>query len=76
MYRFICKRRLPVAGRWVVYRLTEQKGEYWIECRFGKERVRHSLGQSLSTASEVFEQLVSGTVTPCTLADILSDMGF
>ncbi len=72
----ICKRRSPVAGRWACYRLTKRKGEYWIECRYGKERVRHSLGQSLCTAAEAFERLASGAVTPCTLVDILSDMGF
>lgn len=50
------------------------KGQYYVEICLGNERAAVYLGTNKEAAYEVFKRLVSGTVTPCTLADIMEDI--
>ena len=48
--------------------------EYFIEIVFENERAAESLGGDYPTAQILFDKLVGGTVTPCTLSDIMQDI--
>ena len=48
--------------------------EYYVEIFFAGERAAAALGEDYATAGAVFERLVCGVVTPCTLFDILQDI--
>ena len=50
------------------------QNEYYVEILFAGERAAASLGTDYADAGAVFERLVCGTVTPCTLFDILQDI--
>ncbi len=60
----------------VRYRLCVSRfarAEYYAEIVFGDERAAARLGEDYPAAQLLFDQLVCGTVTPCTLADIIQD---
>ena len=50
------------------------KKQYYVEICLGNERAAAYLGTDKEAACEVFKALVDGTVTPCTLADIMEDI--
>ena len=50
------------------------ENEYYVEILFAGERAAASLGKDRLEADTVFERLVCGLVTPCTLSDIVQDI--
>ena len=70
LIREIC---LPVAGVDVCYRLYERDARFAIEISLGADRCRSDVGKSFSRAAYLYELLVQGEVTPCTMQDILED---
>ena len=48
--------------------------EYYAEIVLGNERAAAHLGEDYPTAQILFDRLVCGTVTPCTLCDIIADI--
>ena len=48
--------------------------EYYAEIVLGDERAATHLGEDLAAAGRLFDLLVRGTVTPCTLSDIMQDI--
>ena len=48
--------------------------EYYVEIVLGNERAAAYLGGDHLAAQCLFDRLVCGTVTPCTLADIIQDI--
>lgn len=65
--------RLVVAGYDVCYRLYECRTCFLIELSLGADRCRSYVGNSFSRAAYVYELLVRGEVTPCTMQDIIED---
>lgn len=47
--------------------------QYQIRVAFGTERAIAPLGTDFETAKRIYDQIVRGAVTPCTLADVLAD---
>lgn len=47
---------------------------YYAEIFLDEERAAAHLGKDLTTSQELFERLVNGVVTPCTLLDIMQDI--
>ena len=62
-----------VAGLDACYRLYERETRFSIEISLGTERCRSDVGKSFSRAAYLYELLVQGEVTPCTMQDILED---
>ena len=50
------------------------RSEYYAEIVLGDERAAAHLGEDLAAAGRLFDLLVRGTVTPCTLCDIVQDI--
>ncbi len=48
--------------------------EYYVEIVLGDERAAAHLGEDYPTAQILFDKLVCGVVTPCTLFDIMQDI--
>ena len=48
--------------------------EYYVEIVLDGERAAARLGEDYPTAQILFDRLVCGTVTPCTLEDIIEDI--
>lgn len=48
--------------------------EYYVEILFGAERAAARLGEDYPSAQILFDKLVAGTVTPCTLRDVIEDI--
>jgi hypothetical protein len=48
--------------------------EYYVEILFGEERAAAHLGSDYPSAQILFDKLVCGVVTPCTLSDIIEDI--
>lgn len=65
--------RQPVAGFDVSYRLYERAARFSIEISLDADRRRADVGKSFSNAAYLYELLVQGEVTPCTMQDILQD---
>ena len=65
---------LLIAGHTVYYRLYEQSSCFAIEICLDTERCRSHVGSSFARAAYLYELLVQGEVTPCTMQDILSDL--
>ena len=66
-----------VAGRAAVYRLCVccfSVPQYAVEVIFGEERSAAYLGEDKKASAGLFELLVCGEVTPCTLRDIVEDL--
>lgn len=72
--RIVCDKILPVASKTAQYLLLEDASRFLLECRFGGEKVTVSLGKSFAFAAYVYEQIVQGEVTPCTVTDIVEDL--
>ena len=70
LIRKIC---LPVAGVEVCYHLYERDAHFLIEISLGADCCRSDVGKSFSRAAYLYELLVQGEVTPCTMQDILED---
>ena len=47
--------------------------EYYVEITYGAERAAARLGSDYAEAQILFDRLVAGTVTPCTLIDVIAD---
>ena len=47
--------------------------EYYVEIFYGTERAAARIGEDYPQAQILFERLVAGTVTPCTLFDVIAD---
>jgi len=47
--------------------------EYYVEILYGAERAAARLGKDYATSQILFDALVAGTVTPCTLIDVITD---
>ena len=70
-----CERR--VANARTEYRLCILRFagvQYFVEICRHKERAGAYLGEDAACAYSLFERLVQGTVTPCTLRDIVEDI--
>lgn len=50
------------------------KPEYYAEILYGSERAAARLGEDYAAAQILFDRLVAGTVTPCTLDYVVEDM--
>ena len=55
------------------YRLWEHTSGFFVEICLKQESRCCAVGASLSRAVTLFELLVSGGVTPCTLGDVVED---
>ena len=68
--------RLPTLLRYRLLRVPHENGDlFYIHVRMGQERCTLPLPVYRSEdAKAKFEQIVRGSVTPCTLADVLEDM--
>ena len=47
--------------------------EYYVEILYGAERAAVRLGEDYAASQILFDALVAGTVTPCTLFDVVTD---
>ncbi len=66
-----------VEDRLVRYRFCTSRfasPEYYVEIVLGEERAAAHLGEDYPTAQILFDKLVCGVVTPCTLFDIMQDV--
>ena len=73
----IFARSYPVDERSATCRLLATESEpaaFLIEIEFDEARRRVLLGEGFARAALIFEALVKGRVTPCTLADIIADL--
>lgn len=61
----------PARYRFCAFRFAEP--EYYVEILYGEERAAAHLGEDYAEAQILFDRLVEGTVTPCTLFDVVSD---
>ena len=64
---------LSLAGYDICYRLFERGSHFVIEVSLGADRTRSDVGNSFSRAAYLYELLVQGEVTPCTVQDVLED---
>ena len=48
--------------------------EYYVEILLENQRAAAALGSNYEKANDLFEILVRGLVTPCTLGDIIQDI--
>ena len=65
-----------VAGEMARYRFCAFRfaaPEYYVEVTYGTERAATRLGRDYAEAQILFDRLVEGTVTPCTLIDVVTD---
>ena len=65
---------LSLAGYDISYRLFERGSHFFVEVSLGTDRTRSDVGSSFSRAAHLYELLVQGEVTPCTVQDILEDL--
>ena len=75
--QILCEEECRVGEALVRYRLCASYfvgTEYYIEIVLSGERAAAHLGTERATAQHLFEKIVSGTVTPCTLKDIVQDI--
>ncbi|MBO7341205.1 MAG: hypothetical protein J6U87_00840 [Clostridia bacterium] len=66
----------PVAGRTARYRFCVLRfagEEYYAEILLGEERAAAQLSLERAPAERLFDALVAGSVTPCTLIDVVTD---
>lgn len=66
-----------VEDRLVRYRFCTSRfvaPEYYVEILLEDERAAAHLGEDYPTAQILFDKLVGGLVTPCTLSDIMQDI--
>ena len=66
-----------VARRCARYRFSRSDRalpQYYIEIEYAGERAATCLGTDGERAARIFDLLVRGRVTPCTLCDIVKDM--
>lgn len=71
--------RVVLADAIATYRLCENRfagAEYYIEILYEKERAAARVGEDADAAHALYESVVCGTVTPCTLADIVQDAAY
>ncbi len=47
--------------------------EYYVEILYGNERAAARLGEDYAASQILFDAVVAGTVTPCTLFDVITD---
>ncbi|MBO5355849.1 MAG: hypothetical protein J6B09_07270 [Clostridia bacterium] len=71
--KLIRERHVLVAGCEACYRLFECGSHFLVEVRLGADCVRSDIGTSFSRAAHLYDLLVEGEVTPCTVQDILQD---
>jgi hypothetical protein len=57
--------------RFCAFRFAEP--EYYIEILYGDARAAARLGEDYAGAQILFDAVVAGTVTPCTLIDVITD---
>ena len=69
----IREKRMALAGREGCYRLFERGSRFFIEITLGADRSSADVGSSFYRAAYLYDLLVEGEVTPCTLQDILED---
>lgn len=65
---------LSLAGYDVCYRLFERSSHFVIEITLDADCRRSDVGKSFSHAAHLYELLVEGEVTPCTMRDVLEDL--
>lgn len=62
------------------YRLSVGEGSegrrFYISVSKGSERVECEVGNDLLRATEQYQSIVHGTVTPCTLEEVLEDLQY
>lgn len=73
-YHVVCERTRCIAGRTVHYHLLKHEPGYFVICRFVRDFILLPLGQVPERAMKIFEALVCGRVTPCTMADVITDL--
>lgn len=72
----LCEQTRHVAGGWARYRLCVLRfagEEYYAEILFEGERAAAHLSWEWESAKRLFDALVKGSVTPCTLIDVVTD---
>ena len=70
----IREKRVALAGHEACYRLFERGSRFFIEISFDADRSQAEVGDSFSRAAYLYDLLVEGEVTPCTMRDILEDL--
>ncbi len=63
-----------VRGHALRYRLLRDERGYYIEVCYRGERAARFAGDDFLLAASAYVSIVRGTVTPCTLADVVSDL--
>ncbi len=74
--RVLHEEHRPIAGEMARYRFCELDfagSEYYAEILMGTERAGARLCRDYTRAKRLFDALVAGTVTPCTLIDVVTD---
>ena len=72
----LAKDQTELLGEKVCYRLYEGRfagSRYYVEVTYREERAAAYLGEDGAKARCLYDLLVSGTVTPCTLEAIVAD---
>ena len=72
----ILSKRYAVDDRYAVCRLLKTDAEpsaFAVRIEFEGEVGEAYLGESVARAAQIFEILVCGRVTPCTMCDIIAD---
>ncbi len=70
----IDERERSVCGHALRYRLLRDARGYYIEAGYRGESAVRFAGADFLLATSVYGKIVRGTVTPCTLADVVSDL--
>ena len=60
--------------RYVLSVQAEKKACFFVTVEYRGESVSVSVGTDVSEANKIFDVLVLGNVTPCTVADVVADL--
>ncbi|MBQ8341020.1 MAG: hypothetical protein IJY22_01415 [Clostridia bacterium] len=72
--RTLCERFLLIGHGMAHYRFLEHLPQYFVDCHYGTDHAFLPLGQDPKRAQDIFDLLIRGEVTPCTMADVIHDL--
>ncbi len=75
----LARKEKSLLGEDIRYILSVRDGTsviFYVTVEYRKDRETLPLGTSFDEATEIFCALSKGTVTPCTMADVVADLQF
>ena len=70
----MCEERRKLLGETALYSLMCRDGKFRVRTEYGGDYAWYALGEDEVTARNVFEKLVEGGVTPCTLKYVADEL--